>query len=59
VLDSGCTNHITVKRRMFTSFEKIIVQVIASRSVIIAKEKFLDSVKLLSQPNIQSLKFIL
>jgi hypothetical protein len=36
---------------------RLIVQVIASHLAIIAKVKSLGSVKLLSQPNIQSLKF--
>jgi hypothetical protein len=36
---------------------RMIVQVIASHSLIIAKEKSLDLVKLLSQLNIQFLKF--
>jgi hypothetical protein len=58
VLDSECTNHMSVERRMFTSFEKNDSSVIASRSVIIAKEKSLDLIKLLSQPSIQFLKFL-
>jgi hypothetical protein len=37
----------------------MIVKVIASRSVTIAKGKSLALVKLLSQPNIQSLRFFL
>jgi uncharacterized membrane protein len=59
VLDSGCTNHMVGERRIFTDFEKNIVKVIASNLVTIAKAKSLSLVKLLSQSNIQFLKFFL
>jgi uncharacterized membrane protein len=59
VLDSGCTNHMVGERRIFTYFEKNIVKVIASNLVTIAKAKSLSLVKLLSQSNIQFLKFFL
>jgi hypothetical protein len=59
VLDSGCTNHMTGERMMFTSFKRMSVKVIASHSATIAKVKALVSLKLLSQPNIQFLKFLL
>jgi hypothetical protein len=62
VLDSGYTNHIMGERMIFTYFEKNECEsdeVIASRSAIIAKVKFLVSVKLLSQLNIQYLNFFL
>jgi hypothetical protein len=49
---------MTEERSIFTSFEKKSVKVIASRSVTIAKVKSLVLVKLLSQPNIQFLKFL-
>jgi hypothetical protein len=59
VLDSECTNHMIGERKMFISFEKKSVKVIASCSVIIAKAKSLVSVKLLLLPNIKFLKFFL
>jgi hypothetical protein len=59
VLDSGCTNHMTGERRMLISFKKNECESDSSRSVTIAKVKSLVSVKLLSQPNIQFLKFLL
>jgi hypothetical protein len=46
---------MTEERRIFTSFEKKDCP--SARSAIIDKAKSLSSVKLLSQPNIQSLKF--
>jgi hypothetical protein len=50
---------MTEERRMFKYFEKNKCKMIASRSVTIAKVKSLVSVKLLSQRNIQFLKFFL
>jgi hypothetical protein len=59
VLDSGCTNHMTGERRMLYLLRRMIVKVIASRLATIAKDKSLGLVKLLSQLNIQFLKFLL
>jgi hypothetical protein len=60
MLDSGCINHMTGERRMFTSFEKNECE---SDYITFGdnsqKVKSLVSVKLLSQRNIQFLKFFL
>jgi hypothetical protein len=50
---------MTGEKRMFTFFRRTTHQVIASHLEIIAKAKFLDMVKLLSQPNTLFLKFFL
>jgi hypothetical protein len=59
VLDSGCTNHTTRERRLFTSFKKNECESDCTTFGEIAKAKSLVSVKLLSQPSIQFLKFFL
>jgi hypothetical protein len=59
VLGSGCTNHMIKERSMFTSFEK---NDCPSDYIIFgdnSQDQVLGFVKLLSQPNIQSLKFFL
>jgi hypothetical protein len=59
VLDSGCTNHITGERRMFTSFEKNMCESDCITFGDNSQVKSLVSAKLLSQQNIQFLKFLL
>jgi hypothetical protein len=59
VLDSRCANHMTGERRMFTSFEENECESDSIILVTIVKVKSLVSVKLLSQLNIQFLKFFL
>jgi hypothetical protein len=48
VLDSGCTNHMTGLKHIFTSFEENDCQVTQSCLVTLVKEGYLGMVKLLS-----------
>jgi hypothetical protein len=59
VLDSGCTNHMTGEKHMFTSLRRMIVQVIESYLVTIVKEIYFGMVKLLLLPIILFQKFYL
>jgi hypothetical protein len=60
VLDSGCANHMMGGGEGCShSLRRMSVKVIASRSTTIAMVKSLVSIKLLSEPNIQFLKFFL
>jgi hypothetical protein len=59
MLDSGCINHMTGREGCSHTLRRTSVKVIASRSAIIDKFESLVSVKLLSQQNIQFLKFFL
>jgi hypothetical protein len=56
VLDSRYINHMTREKRILL---RKMTQVIASHMETIVKAKFLTMLKLLSQPNILSLKFFL
>jgi hypothetical protein len=59
VLDSGCTNHMTGERRIFTYFEKNECESNYITFGDNSQGQLLVSVKLLSQWNIQFLKFFL
>jgi hypothetical protein len=59
VLDSGCTNHMTGEKHMFTSFEENDFPNNTIMLVTIVKEVYLGMVKLLSLPIILFQKFYL
>jgi hypothetical protein len=59
VLDSGCTNHMTGEKEMFTSLKKMITQVTQSRLVTIVMKRYLGMVKSPSLPIILFLRFCL
>jgi hypothetical protein len=59
VLDSGCTNHMTEEKHMFTSFEENDFPNNTILFLTIVKEGYLGMVKLLSLPIILFQKFYL
>jgi hypothetical protein len=59
VLDSGCTNHMTGEKEMFTYIEENDCQVTQSHLVTIVKERYMGMVKSLSLLIILFLRFCL
>jgi hypothetical protein len=59
MLDSGCTNHMTGERRMFTSFEKNDYENDCITFGDNSQDQVLGFGKIAILPNIQFLKFLL